>query len=112
MTYRALVEEPSGGSFVSAKLRYGIDELSTRTDPNGKFGSNGAFKLNLPGRNNMEVQSGHRDETDKARRRDYNYATDGCTRTTDEATKAIKELNKTDRVNTMQVHDSCPSWMR
>jgi RHS repeat-associated protein len=82
-----------------------------RADPNGKFGSSGTLKFDVPGRNNMEVHSGHSDETDKGGRRGYNYATNGCIRTTDEATKAIKDLNETDPLNTIQVHDSCPSWM-
>lgn len=53
----------------------------------------------------VATNSGYRDETDEAGRHGYNY-------TTDEATKAIKELNNTDRLNTMKVHGSCPSWMR
>jgi hypothetical protein len=74
---------------------------------NGKFGSNGAFKFDVPGRKNMEVHSGRRDKTDKWGHHGYKYVTLGCIRTTDEAMKQINDINKTDKLQNIEVVNFC-----
>lgn len=58
-------------------------------DPNGSFGSNGNFVFDVPGCVGCGVHAGRRDECDKADRCGVNYATNGCIRTTDEATQEM-----------------------
>jgi RHS repeat-associated protein len=75
-------------------------------DPNGPYGDYGIFIFRVPGRAGLGVHSGRRDRTDKEGRRGYNYATNGCIRTTDDAMKQITDLNKTDPLKRITVGDS------
>lgn len=77
---------------------YNIQYFVFRPDdsPNSKFGSNGNTVFDLPGCKGCGVHSGHRDDLDKAKRKGYKYATDGCIRTTDDATSLIQKLENSD----------------
>ncbi len=77
---------------------YNIDYFRFHKDdsPSSKFGSNGNVVFDLPGCRGCGVHSGHRDKKDKAGRKGYKHATDGCIRTTDDATSLIQQLEKSD----------------
>jgi len=60
---------------------------------NSSFGSNGNFIFDVPNRQGMGVHSG-RANSCSANRCGYNYPTDGCIRTTDHATEAMRRLHR------------------
>ena len=51
------------------------------------------FGFSVPGRSDMGVHSGREGRTDLAGRSDFNYATNGCIRTTNDITDLIKGLH-------------------
>lgn len=59
---------------------------------NSPFGSNGNFIFDVPNRQGMGVHSG-RANSCSANRCGSDYPTDGCIRTTDDATEAIRRLH-------------------
>ena len=61
-------------------------------DPNGPYGSNGNFVFNVPGCNGCGIHSGRANRSDRRGRRGVEHATEGCIRTTDEATDLLNEL--------------------
>lgn len=73
---------------------YGYDYPTKHSDdaPNSAYGANGNFVFNVPGCVGCGVHSGRANSTDKAKRSGIDYATNGCIRTTDEATSKIKQL--------------------
>ena len=62
--------------------------------PNSPFGSNGNFVFKVPGCIGCGVHSGRANSTDLAGRSGVNFATNGCIRTTDDATGALNSLTK------------------
>jgi RHS repeat-associated protein len=88
---------------------YSFNQHVTHPDdgPDSKFGSYGNFQFNVPGRSYMGIHSGHRDSTDKAGRQGYRHATDGCIRTTDDATRLLEQLmHSGDPLTSLIVTDS------
>jgi len=69
------------------------------------YGINGNFIFMVPGRSGMGVHSGRSGSTDGAGRKDHEYATDGCIRTTDAATSMIRRLHSTDKLTHIIVTD-------
>jgi len=68
------------------------------------FGSNGNFVFNVPGCVGCGVHSGRENTTDLAGRAGVDHATNGCIRTTDDATALIRFLQANgDTVNTLSV---------
>jgi RHS repeat-associated protein len=84
----------SAGSWPSGTHPYSYYVPHVGDGPNDTFGSNGNFVFNVPNRTGMGVHSGMRDSCDLAGRCGYEYATEGCIRTTDEATEEIKRLHE------------------
>lgn len=60
--------------------------------PNSAYGSNGIFVFKVPGCRGCGVHAGRRDIPDAVGRKGVKHATNGCIRTTDAATKYIKDL--------------------
>jgi hypothetical protein len=60
--------------------------------PDSAFGSNGNFIFNVPGCVGCGVHSGRKNISDLAGRKGVRHATNGCIRTTDEATDLIEQL--------------------
>ena len=58
------------------------------SDPNSAYGVNGAFRFPHPGCPNCEVHSG------RANKGGPKHVTQGCVRTTDNATSLMKQLNE------------------
>jgi uncharacterized protein RhaS with RHS repeats len=58
-----------------------------------RYGSNGNFIFNYNGRSGMGVHSGREGQCDKANQCDQNFSTNGCIRTSDDATSFIKSLH-------------------
>ena len=62
--------------------------------PDSSYGSNGNFVFEYEGRSGMGIHSGRENRCDLAGRCGVNYATNGCIRTTDEATELLKHLHE------------------
>ena len=60
---------------------------------NDPFGSHGNFVFYVQGCQGCGVHSGRQDSCDRAGRCGFNYATNGCIRTTDEATSQILQMH-------------------
>ena len=85
---------------------YNYDYHTTHPDdtPNSPYGSNGNFVFNVPSCVGCGVHSGRSNSTDRAGRSGPNFATNGCIRTTDQATSAIQRLQQNgDPIRTLQV---------
>src|SRR5208283_3469176 len=68
------------------------------------YGSNGNFVFDVSGRPGMGVHSGRVDSTDLAGRTGPQYATNGCIRTTDDATAQIQsQIDSGDPLETISV---------
>ncbi len=84
----------SNGPFPPGTFPYSYYSPHTGGDANGAFGSSGNFIFDVPGRTGMGVHSGRANSCDRAGRCGVEHATEGCIRTTDEATEAIKRLHQ------------------
>ena len=73
------------------------------SDAAGPYGSNGNMVFTVPDRTGMGVHSGRSGRTDRANRSDHHYATEGCVRTTDQATGAIQLLHARDPITTIEI---------
>jgi hypothetical protein len=84
---------------------YNFDHCGTHADdaPNSAYGSNGIFVFNVPNRTGMGVHSGRRDIADGAGRSGFRHCTEGCIRTTDEATAQILATHGADPLSTIDV---------
>jgi len=67
------------------------------------YGSYGIFVFTVPNRTGLGVHSGRADVPDGLGRKGPAHATNGCIRTTDNATLAILNLNKSDTLETLTV---------
>ena len=82
----------SRGPWKSGKYDYGYHTTHKNDAPDSPYGSNGNFIFNVPGCTGCGVHSGRANSTDRAGRSGEKYATNGCIRTTDEATGQIQKL--------------------
>jgi RHS repeat-associated protein len=81
--------------------------------PDSPYGSNGNNVFNVPGCKGCGVHAGRQNSTDRRGRSGVNYATEGCIRTTDQATALIRELtNAGDPLTTLTVTDSLVMYSR
>ncbi|MCP4346313.1 MAG: hypothetical protein GY795_12400 [Desulfobacterales bacterium] len=69
------------------------------SDANSSFGSNGNFIFDVPDRSGMGTHSG------RANQNGPQHVTNGCIRTTDEATQNILETHRNDQLTTITVQD-------
>ncbi|MDF3983949.1 L,D-transpeptidase [Luteibacter sp. PPL554] len=76
------------------------------SDANGPYGSHGIITFDVPGRTGMGLHSGRAD------RGAQNHPTLGCIRTTDAAMEAVRELERTDPVTSMNVINNDPNAVR
>ncbi len=91
---------PAGNNAQSSSRRpwpegtYDYAYHTTHSDdsPDSRFGSYGNYVFNVPGCSGCGVHSGRAHSTDRAGRSGVNYATNGCIRTTDEATGLVQQL--------------------
>jgi len=73
--------------------------------PDSAYGSNGGYMFHVPGRSGMEVHSGRQSIPDRAGRSGPEHATDGCIRTNDAGTDAIRRaINGGDPVTGITVN--------
>lgn len=84
----------SGGPFPSGSFNFSHFSPHSGGDANSRFGSNGNFVFDVPGRTGMGVHSGRANQCDLAGRCGVEHATEGCIRTSDDATKYIKGLHQ------------------
>lgn len=77
-----------------APHRYGKKEHGAAPDggPDSPYGSHGNNVFDVPGCSGCGVHSGRANSTDLAGRSGVNFATNGCIRTTDDATGLIRQL--------------------
>jgi uncharacterized protein RhaS with RHS repeats len=85
-------QSTSNGPWPPGAYSYNTQVTHPDDGPDSKFGSYGDFQFNVPGRSYMGIHSGHRDSHDRAGRQGYKHATDGCIRTTDDATRLLDQL--------------------
>jgi RHS repeat-associated protein len=71
---------------------YGYHKTHPDDSPDNAYGSNGIFVFNVPGCLGCGVHSGRANTPDKRGRRGPQHATNGCIRTTDDATSLINNL--------------------
>ncbi|MGZ5008388.1 MAG: RHS repeat-associated core domain-containing protein, partial [Methylobacter sp.] len=84
----------SGGPWPDGTYNYSHYMAHPESAANGPYGSNGNFVFTVPNRPGMGIHSGRSGPQSK---------TLGCVRTTDEATKFLKNLNSTDPLKTIKV---------
>jgi hypothetical protein len=74
--------------------------------PDSAYGSYGIFIFTVPGRTGLGVHSGRASVPDGLGRVGPEHATNGCIRTTDDATLAILTLTATDALTTLTVEEA------
>lgn len=82
----------SRGPWAEGAYDYSYHTSHAGDAPNSPFGSYGNFVFDVPGCIGCGVHSGRATSTDLAGRSGVNYATNGCIRTTDEATRLMSQL--------------------
>jgi hypothetical protein len=105
-TFSAANNAQSGsrGAWDSGTYNYGYNTTHADDAANSAYGSNGNTVFNVPGCTGCGVHSGRASSTDLAGRSGVNYATNGCIRTTDDATQLIRQLqNSGDQLHTLRV---------
>ena len=85
-------QSTSNGPWPPGAYSYNHNQPHSDDGPDSAYGSYGNFQFNVPGRTYMGVHSGRVNTPDKAGRKGYQHATDGCIRTTDAATELISQL--------------------
>ena len=85
-------QQGSRGPWQEGDYSYSYHTTHPGDAPDSPYGSNGNFVFDVPGCTGCGVHSGRADSTDRAGRSGVNYATNGCIRTTDEATSQITQL--------------------
>ncbi len=85
-------QSSSRGPWAEGTYDYAYHTTHKDDAPNSPYGSNGNFVFNVPSCQGCGVHSGRSDSTDRAGRSGTEYATNGCIRTTDEATQRIMQL--------------------
>jgi len=83
----------SGGAWAAGTYNFSWWNPHPGNGPSGPYGSYGNFIFDVPGRPGMGVHSGRQGVCDDANRCDAQHATMGCIRTTDAATKFIKDTH-------------------
>lgn len=84
----------SRGPVAPGTYDYAYHTTHPDDSPNSAFGSNGNFVFDVPGCVGCGVHSGRKNIADLAGRKGVQHATNGCIRTTDEATDLIKQLTE------------------
>ena len=85
-------QSSSNGPFPPGTHDYDYHVPHPESGADGAYGSNGNYVFNVPGRTGMGVHSGRANSCDRAGRCGVEHATNGCIRTTDEATSFIQQL--------------------
>ena len=84
----------SNGRWPEGSFPYSHYSPHPTSGSTGPYGSNGNFVFDVPGRTGMGIHSGRKGPQSK---------TEGCIRTTDQATDFLKNLNPQDPLNTITV---------
>lgn len=94
----------SRGAWADGTYTYAYSTRHPDDAPNSPYGSNGNAVFNVPGCTGCGLHSGRATSTDRAGRTGVNFATNGCIRTTDAATSAIRALERSgDPLTTLTV---------
>ena len=98
----------SRGPWATGQYQYGYSVPHT-ADMDGPYGSHGNFVFNVPGCTGCGVHSGRQNRRDAAGRSGINHATEGCIRTTDDATSLLERLQRQgDLIRTLTVVRTAP----
>jgi hypothetical protein len=84
----------SNGPWPNGTYNYSHYVPHPESGPNGPYGSNGNIVFDVPSRTGMGIHSG---------RSGPQSITEGCIRTTDEATGFLRDINRTDPLKTITV---------
>ncbi|WP_230597196.1 RHS repeat-associated core domain-containing protein [Xanthomonas albilineans] len=87
-------QRSSRGPWAAGDYDYDYPVSHPSDGPDSTYGSNGNFVFKVPGCIGCGVHSGRANSKDRAGRSGPQFATDGCIRTTDDATSEIKNLIK------------------
>ena len=82
----------SRGPWAPGTYAYGYPTTHKDDAPNSAYGSNGNAVFNVPGCKGCGVHSGRQGVIDKRGGSGVQHVTEGCIRTTDDATKLIQDL--------------------
>jgi len=94
----------SRGAWADGTYNYSYSTRHPDDAPNSSYGTNGNAVFNVPGCTGCGLHSGRAQSTDRAGRTGVNFATNGCIRTTDAATGAIRLLERSgDPLTTLTV---------
>jgi RHS repeat-associated protein len=85
-------QRSSRGPWAAGTYDYAYHVAHLDDAPDSAFGSSGNYVFDVPNCRGCGVHSGRRDRLDLAGRRGVDHATNGCIRTTDEATALIGQL--------------------
>jgi hypothetical protein len=84
----------SRGPWAPGDYNFGYWVPHSGDGPDDKYGSNGNFVFNVQGCQGCGVHAGRANSCDKANRCGSDYATNGCIRTTDDATSVLKSVHQ------------------
>jgi RHS repeat-associated protein len=82
----------SRGPWAPGTYKYGYSTLHKDDAPGSSYGSNGNAVFNVPGCVGCGVHSGREGKQDRKGGSGVQHVTEGCIRTTDDATKLIQDL--------------------
>jgi RHS repeat-associated protein len=82
----------SRGPWPPGAYSYGYHTTHPDDDPDSPYGSHGNWVFNVPGCIGCGVHSGRANRSDRRGRSGFRFATNGCIRTTDDATRLIDQL--------------------
>lgn len=84
----------SRGAWADGTYNYAYSTRHPDDAPNSPYGTNGNAVFNVPGCTGCGLHSGRANSTDRAGRSGVDFARNGCIRTTDAATSAIRNLER------------------
>jgi RHS repeat-associated protein len=85
-------QRSSNGPWPNGTFPFERSTIHPNDGPNSEYGSSGNTIFTVPNRSNMGVHGGRVSSIDRAGRSGARYATDGCIRTTDDATTLLQHL--------------------
>jgi RHS repeat-associated protein len=96
-------QSSSRGPWPGGIFPYERSTVHSADGPDSQYGSSGNIIFAVPNRSNMGIHSGRELSRDRAGRSGAQYATDGCIRTTDDATRLLKDLISQGHTPTLSV---------
>jgi hypothetical protein len=97
------VSSGSGGVWPAGTFDFSWHSRHDGGTADSAYGSNGNFIFDVPGRTGMGVHSGRSSTADGRSRSGTQHATEGCIRTSDQATAQIEQTHRGDPLTEITV---------